>query len=171
MSDGNLILGLDPSSTVIGWAAVRRDRSLVQAGRITPPSDSAGSWSRVTAMADDLLNLLVELRPAVVLIEWTKGKVNIRRNAGLGAGLAVYGCGVGSAGITCRWYATACECEVHAILENDWTRGVPKAARRLSVASRYPSYAAAMADDPGGDISDAIGLADWWLTETLFGRI
>jgi len=164
---GHLLLGLDPSSTVIGYAVMASGGSLVEAGLITPARPSDPSFERVIAMGDDLLSLLDRWRPAVILIEWTKGKVG-RRHGGFGAGLAVYGCGVGSAAAFAVLWSRRRPCEVVPVLENTWTRGVPKAERQRGIAAEYPAYAAQMADDPGGDVSDAIGLCDWWRRENLF---
>ena len=158
------VLALDPSSTIVGYAALRRNASLIEAGVITPPSRAEVSYDRVMSMCDDLEQLLERIQPSVVLVEWTRGKVGQRRHGGLGAGLAVYGTGVGAIGRTAALYARGRpDCEVVYVLENDWTRGVPKDARQAALRSLVPEYAAV--DDPGGDIADAIGLARWWLLE------
>jgi hypothetical protein len=160
-----IILGLDPSSTCIGYGALSGSGSLIEAGVIRPPSISAPSFERILAMHDDLVTLLDHLRPGIVLVEWTKGKVG-KRHGGLGAGLAVYGCGVGAVGITARqWASGHSGVQVHAVLENTWTRGVPKRERQLAIATEYPSYAEFLHEDIGGDIADGIGLAAWWLAE------
>ena len=141
----------------------------MQAGVILPDSAKDGSFDRDMVMADEVEALLERERPAVILVEWTKGKVNINRHKGHGAGLAVYGTGVGSVGRQCwLWSRERPDVQVHAINENDWTRGVPKGQRQLAIASMYPEYAPHLAADTGGDISDAIGLAAWWLREGLF---
>jgi hypothetical protein len=161
----NTILSLDPSSTVCGYAVLRRDKRLMMHGLITPACRSDGSYDRVMGMADDLGSLLDEVRPGVVLVEWTKGKVG-RRHGGLGAGLAVYGCGVGGlAREAYRWCRGHAGSELVPVLENDWTRGQSKEARTLAVAGLYPQYRPG--DDPGGDAADAIGLAVWWLRERM----
>lgn len=165
------IVGLDPSSSVIGYAAMDRMRTLIDVGLITPVNGSDGSWDRIMQMHLDLLRLLDSLRPAVILVEWTKGKVNERRHGGLGAGLAVYGCGVGAAALAAvTWASDHGPCEVLPILENDWTRGQPKRDRQLAIASDYPQYAGHLAEDAGGDMSDAIGLCDWWLKEQMISQ-
>lgn len=163
-----IVLALDPSSTVVGYAVLRSPGELVEAASILPNSRSDDSFHRCLVMSEELLGILDRIRPSVILIEWTKGKVNVHRHGGLGAGLAVYGCGVGwMAANAYAWTKLWPACEVHAVLENDWTRGVPKARRQLAVASAYPEYAAHLAEDSGGDIADAIGLADWWLREQV----
>lgn len=165
MKPGGIILGLDPSSTCIGYGALTRTGHLYDVGIITPGDRRDGSWDRIIAMHADLVTLLDSLRPDSILVEWTRGKVG-QRHKGLGAGLAVYGCGVGAVGIAVyQWAMSHADCEVQAICENDWTRGVPKASRQLAVASLYPAYAEHISEDPGGDIADAIGLVDWWIRE------
>ena len=167
-----LVLGLDPSSTAIGYGVLTLDGRFVEAGLIEPKPKSAGSWVRDMQMTDDVEMLLARLTPAVVLIEWTKGKVNKNRHRGRGAGLAVYGTGVGSVGRQCwLWARGQRGVTIEAVLENDWTRGVPKDKRQLAVAAGYPQYAPHLAGDKGGDIADAIGMVDWWLRENLFGRL
>jgi len=179
-SSGGIIVGLDPSSSVIGYAAMDRRRTLIDVGLVTPGKSSDGSWDRIMQMCRcDLVRLLDSLHPTVILVEWTKGKVNERRHSGLGAGLAVYGCGVGAAAMAAvAWSADhVCAecfewrgCEVLPILENDWTRGQRKKDRQLAIASAYPQYAGHLADDAGGDMSDAIGLCDWWITEQMAAK-
>jgi hypothetical protein len=85
----------------------------------------------------------------------------------------VYGCGVGAVGLTAwQWGRAHAGCQVHAVLENDWTRGVPKGQRQLALATLYPVYAEHLAEDPGGDMADGLGLADWWLrTRRAEGRL
>lgn len=108
------------------------------------------------------------------LIEWTKGKVG-KRHHGSGAGLAVYGCGVGAIATECEHWCRLRrprgnpDYVVIPVLENDWTRGVNKEVRQIAIAAEYPDYH--ISDDPGGDAADAIGLARWWMKEKrLFGK-
>jgi hypothetical protein len=165
MNSGGAILGLDPSSTCIGHGALSVSRQVVEAGIIRPAQRTDPSWDRIMGMYHDLLTLFEQVRPGVILVEWTKGKVGAR-HGGLGAGLAVYGCGVGAAGLAAyQWGLSHPDCRVEPIHENDWTRGVPKQARQLAIASLYPEYAEHLSEDPGGDMADGLGLADWYLRE------
>ncbi len=156
----DIIVALDPSSTIVGYAAMTPYGILIEAGLITPADQSAGSYDRINSLCLQVRRLLGQIRPAYCLIEWTKGKVG-KRHHGLGAGLAVYGCGVGAVAATCRQWAEGQGAQVHAIIENDWTRGVPKRVRQLAIASEYTAYR--IGQDPGGDAADAIGLACWWI--------
>lgn len=155
------IVSLDPSSTVVGFAVMGFDKRLIEAGPITPAAPSAGSYERIVSLRGQLRTVLESVGPATILIEWTTGKVG-KRHYGNGAGLAVYGCGVGAIATECEHYGESRgDCEVVPVLENDWTRGVPKRDRQYAVATEYRAYL--IADDPGGDVADAIGLALWWL--------
>lgn len=117
------------------------------------------------AMYADLVNLFGQLAPVGIIVEWSKGKVG-HRHGGLGAGLAVYGCGVGAAGLAAHlWGQAHPRCTIAPVLENDWTRRVPKRDRQLALATTYPAYAEHLAEDPGGDIADGIGIAEWWIKE------
>ena len=155
-----LILSLDPSSTIVGFAFMRFDGGLVRAGVIEPVKRAEPSYRRILSMRKDLRFILNEYCPDTILVEWTKGKVGGRHH-GCGAGLAVYGCGVGAIATEADHWAETNDSTVKAILENDWTRGVPKNTRRIAVASLYQEYK--IGGDPGGDIADAIGMAVWWL--------
>lgn len=147
----------------MGFAVLTYAKQLIEGGLITPAVPKDWSRPRIVSLCDDLRSQLEVSRPTTILVEWPSGKVG-KRHHGYGAGLSVYGCGVGGIEAECRHYSkTVHGCEVIPILENDWTRGVPKRDRQLAVASEYPAYR--IADDPGADVSDAIGLALWWLKQ------
>ena len=134
---------------------------------MAPEQPRTPSYDRIFAMSDDLWQLLDVVRPGTVLVEWTKGKVGKRRHKGRGAGLAVYGAGVGGLGVAARYWIQSkqADCDLVPILENTWTRGVCKEDRICAVAQQFPSYDPAQ--DPGGDMGDAIGLAWYWLKQRL----
>ncbi|MCK9570135.1 hypothetical protein M0R72_14420 [Candidatus Pacearchaeota archaeon] len=162
----SIILGLDPSSTVIGYGALTAGGQFVEGAIILPDSRGDGSFDRIIAMHGELVRLFERLRPSILLVEWTRGKVNTNRHGGLGAGLAVYGCGVGAAALAAwQWSQGHPECRMAAVCENDWTRGVPKKDRQLAIAAAHPEYGAHLGEDGGGDIADGIGLAAWWIQE------
>jgi hypothetical protein len=161
-----LVLGLDPSSTICGYAAMGSRREVVSVGWLKPGCRDDNSFERDMAMCDDLVTLLEELRPTTILIEWPKGKVHEGRHHGRGAGLAVYGTGVGAiARQAVVWARSGGGCDVVPILDTVWTRGIPKVERQRAIACEVPEYAPHMGEDPGGDMSDAIGLCLWWLAE------
>lgn len=164
LNQAGMILGFDPSSMVVGYGAIHGGH-LVEAGLITPESPRAASYDRVMGLCDDVETLLDRLGPAVVLIEWTKGKVG-QRHQGHGAGLAVYGTGVGAVALQCRlWARGRRDVTVEPVCENEWTRGVPKRTRAAAIEQLYPELAGVT--DPGLDIHDAVGLAEWWRRRQL----
>ncbi len=176
--DGRVVLALDPSSTVVGYGVVTMGRELIEAGLCEPEDRHAASYERVMDLCDDVERLCTRILPAVVLVEWTKGKVG-QRHHGHGAGLAVYGAGVGAVTDRVRLWCRGRQVDwgvqlgppkipkptMEAICENTWTRGVPKATRAMAIRQLYPALSAA--EDPGMDMHDAVGLADWWLRNRL----
>jgi len=162
-TNNNYILGLDPSSTVCGFA-VKDDLRLVEAGLLIPDKNQQ-SFFRIRQMRLDLIILLEKFRPGIVLVEWTKGKVNISRHKGCGAGLAVYGAGMSGIATQADIWCQENNSMIIPILENVWTRGVVKRARQAAVTSQYREYQTGK--DPGGDIADAIGIIDYWQKENL----
>lgn len=163
----NALLALDPSSTAIGWAHMTLTGRLIGGGIIRPESQGT-AYERIVYMNSALLTLLEYVKPPTILVEWTAGKVAGRlKSRARGAGLAIYGIGVGAATMTCHWYThKRFEIEIVnivAIAENYWTRGVPKKERQAAISLQHTEYKASR--DPGGDLADAIGLAQWWLQE------
>jgi hypothetical protein len=163
------ILAIDPSSSATGWALLDLAGRIIEGGIIKPDKLRAEPQFRIKSMAEDFRQLLNEFEPGIILIEITSGKVGINRNKGAGAGLGVYGMAVGY-----FWALTDCwfrqlpaeqqgQTEVVVVKENDWTRGVPKEDRIAAFACEFPAYNPA--DDPGGDVADAIGLGQWYIRE------
>lgn len=170
------LLSLDPSSTTTGWAVLTGlDREdLVEAGVVTPDDDKAAAMVRTRSMTPQVLGLIDEHKPNVILVESTSGKVNKKRHKGAGAGLATYGMAVGFMLASIEWYTGDCQPlpAIHAITENTWTRSVPKRSRAEAMAYRYAGYARAVAAglDKDRDAADAIGLAVWWFTERMVAK-
>lgn len=161
------ILALDPSSTATGYAVLRDDGSLADAGLLKPDRTRDDANTRIAAMHRALIEVLKEHTPAHVVVEDTSGKVGHRGRArGMnGAGMAIHGKAVGYfiCAVKAAGYVPEC------VLENVWTRQVPKAVRQSRVAVAFPAYAGV--SDPGGDVADAIGLADWWRTNQQPARV
>jgi hypothetical protein len=164
-------LSIDPSSTRTGWAQFV-DGVLQQAGYFKTKK-SQPALVRIADQAADLVFMVQEFQPDVVVLEETSGKVARHKRASHGAGLSVYGMAVGA-----LWYATWTAVQncgvvvsgqpprrVRTVLENVWTRRIPKRVRQRRIAMRYPSYAAQVAKDSGGDVADAIGIGEYWLAK------
>ena len=148
------ILAIDPSLTCTGWAVVAGER-LIECGRILL---GRGSTAR---RAHTLYRRLAQIclgfsPPHYVVIEVPSGKV-ARRMGGIGAGLTTYGMAVGA---TIVAVCASCKGGAYSVIcmDESWTRGIPKFRRQTQIAALYPGYAGGPLD-PGGDMSDAIGLA------------
>jgi len=67
------VLGLDISSATIGWAILNMESggvSLFEYGHISPPKSKAGSLTyRANSAFDDVLDLLAEKKPEIVVVE------------------------------------------------------------------------------------------------------
>jgi len=167
----DLIFSLDPGSKKTGWAVMGARKQLIQAGLLLPDKQSTAPEFRIHRMCEDLRNLLDEVQPAVILIEWTSGKVGKKRHGGQGAGLAIYGISVGSLWREVLAWRRALpaeqqlEVKVELILENTWCRSVTKRKRIDAVSMAFPQYNPEK--DRGGDIADAIGLNVWYQRERL----
>ena len=165
----DLIFTLDPGSLRTGFACLTMEGQLREAGLLLPDKREAASEFRIGAMCGDLRELLEKWGPAVVVIEWTSGKVNTSRHKGAGAGLAVHGAATGALWRECEAWRRSLPAAmqgrtmIELVRENQWARGTPKAARQAAVAQEFPQYNPA--DDPGMDISDALALDRWWLRE------
>lgn len=159
------LLSLDPSSTVTGYA-VLDGVILLDAGRILPVRQKDPPNSRIDAMISELLTLVREQQPEAIVIEDTSGKVS-GRHGGRGAGLAIYGKAVGEV----RRAMKQTGIDVFMVLENDWTRGMGKKIDRQRWCEAAYSKQYRAADDPGGDVADAIKLGRWWLEARKLKRI
>jgi len=165
----NLVFSLDPGSICSGWAVMDRNERLIEAGVLTPGKTGLASQIRIARMCEDLLQLLSEWQPGVVIVEWTSGKVVRSRHKGHGAGLAVHGAATGA-----LWQAAESwrrslpagqqsETQILLITENLWTNGMPKGDRLAGIAAVFTRYNSKQ--DRTGDIGDAIGLALWHIQE------
>ena len=164
-----LILSLDPSSKRSGWAALTLDGQLLEAGVLTPDKARVASERRIGAMCRDLEELLDQIRPTIIVIEWPSGHVGANRHKGGGAGLSVYGAAVGGLWREAEAWKRAQPADdqarilIQLVTETQWTAGIPKGRRQAAMACEYPTYDPEL--DPGGDVSDALGLGLWWCRE------
>ena len=165
----DLILALDPGSICSGWAVMDRSERLIEAGILTPDKTGLASQFRIARMCEDLIQLLAEWEPGMVVIEWTSGKVVRSRHKGHGAGLAVHGAATGALWQAAEAWRRALpaeqqnETQILLITENLWTGGVPKRDRLDGIAAVFNQYNPK--NDKTGDMGDAIGLALWHIKE------
>ena len=161
------IATVDPSSTLTGWALGDERGRLLDGGLLSPKA-AATAPLRIDQMCDDLVELLDQLIPDVVVIEWTSGHVG-KRHGGRGAGLPTYGTAVGALGCDARRWCQRTERHFIRVDENDWTDGVKKKNRQAVISAMFPQYDPSM--DGGGDVSDAIGLMVWYSRQWLLDQI
>jgi len=128
----------------------------VTAGLLRPNKTKDDANRRIEVMGAELAALIRDVRPAVIVVEDTSGKVGHNRHGGGGAGLAIYGKAIGYMTAV----ANASGFPVAMVKENDWTRGTPKAIRTARVKQWVRNYDESK--DPGGDMADAIGLGKWY---------
>ncbi|HRS29370.1 MAG TPA: hypothetical protein P5255_14015 [Phycisphaerae bacterium] len=155
------VLGLDPSATRTGFALMRDASTIIDMGCVVPDRQADTPLRRLESQILALEALIQAARPTVAVIEVTSGHV-AKRHGGGGAGLAIYGGAVGGIYIATWLWMGRNGGRVEGVLENVWTRGVPKRQRRGHMAMTYPAYRRIAERDKGGDIADALGLCHWW---------
>lgn len=156
---GAVVLSLDVSSSVTGWAIGEAGKMLpgniIDFGLIKPPS-GWDSIRRADFMLVKLAAIVHRFQPDEVVMEWQSHKATGMRVQGLST--------LGQAQGAIRSYLATTH-RVVAISERAWTkiggRNAKKEARSEVVKVSVPSYAEKASDpkfDPGLDIADAIGL-------------
>jgi hypothetical protein len=166
---GVFIVSLDPSSTCTGYAVMETAHPvprMIEAGRFRGKSKSSPE-ARVLAMRGDLLALLEEARPQVVLVEMPLEKQH-SRTEGKRSGMAVWAGAAWAIWMAAYDWAEARNLEedgipgrrVVPVSNTEWTRGMSKQARRALVLATYPNID--LTADTGGDTSDAIAMLLRW---------
>ncbi|MBL4701594.1 MAG: hypothetical protein JKX85_10095 [Phycisphaeraceae bacterium] len=148
-----ILLTLDPSSTVIGYCISTGPGRLLDAGKIK--SSKSDAYARLSIMMPDLIKLIEQHKPDAALVETPAPQQGQRKAT---SGQAIYGVAVGMVLNELQRRGIA----VHRTRADEWTNRVPKLSRQRWIAQRYRGHGYAIKDDKGGDVSDAIGLADWW---------
>lgn len=154
------LLGLDPSSTRTGYSGFSQSGELVDCGLIKPEKASADAIGRISSMVVELMELLVEWMPEVVIVEVPSGKVGSGERRGAGSRLCVYGLAVGAMWQTCVNAPGVPIVDV--VDERTWTKSVAKPERQKRIAVEFPRYREVMDKDGGMDVSDAIGIGLYW---------
>lgn len=160
---GAVLLALDVSSSVTGWAVGRiRDGEIPEIldfGVIKPPS-SWDSVRRTDCMILKISKILEDHQVSHVCCEWQSHKHTGRRVQGLATLGQAQGAIRASLAMTHR---------VETISEREWVRVkgrcLKKEARAEHVRQTVPSYAARVAEDPkfdpGLDCADSLGILLW----------
>lgn len=174
-----IVMGLDPSSTIIGYAVLGglEPGDLIAAGLLHPSlarellghmptwqrdyllGAHLPAYRRTLSMIGDVTGLICEYAPARIVVEIPSGKFGTGAKRGARGSLTTYGM---AAGMVVQAVADQAGDRCIPVDERTWTAGGGnKEQRQLGISLVYqPRYKAA--DDQGGDVSDAIGLARWW---------
>jgi len=149
------VIGIDPSSTCTGVAVVDGPPGapVFVAGDLLRPSASLGYVERVTEMVSDVLALVAEFPPVMVVVEMPDGKRHGRMGKANMASLAIYGAAAGAI----FGALLAKGVPVRAVFVNESSRGMPKRERQRIVAATFPNYRDDK--DKGMDVSDAAFIA------------
>ena len=157
------VAAFDPGSIVTGYSIMTAPDQIIEAGYLKGVRADDEPIDRIVIMCKELKRLIAEHKPTDIVVEITSGKVGARHKGG-GAGLGVHGMATGA--IFMEAFHSQCP-EQYAVTENEWTRGVPKRKRQRLIAMQFPEYKAMLAKDTGGDVSDAIGLGQWWFAHRM----
>ena len=148
-----LLLTIDPSSTAIGYCISTGPGKLIEFGKITGKGEAMLRLE--IHMLPDLLKIIETHKPDTALVETPAPQQGQRKAT---RGQATYGVAVGMvlrdlhhAGI-----------ETQRTRADQWTNGVAKVRRQDWIEQKYANIGYTRKGDSGGDISDAIGLSDWW---------
>lgn len=153
-----MILAIDPSSSAIGFAGMTSARHLDHVGVITPDKSKAPVLDRLPGMLDELLAVVVELAPKVIVIEMPQKHAK-KHGGHSGASLAFYGWACGAVWQMCRTLTYRMDLRVVAVGSGTWSK-TSKEMRALGVRSEFKQLA--KLKDSGMDASDAVALAQWW---------
>ncbi len=159
------VMGIDPSSTIIGVSLADEQGKLLSGMLIKPSSSELDNISRVFDMAHELKETLNIWRPEYIAIETPATHVAGRIKKA--TGMAIYGFGAGVASwVAHSWMETQGDLRKLKCYEAQrWTRGKPKKDRAQLLAIRCRLYKRVMSDDPGYDVAEAIQLAEICLKE------
>lgn len=166
------ILGVDPSSTLTGYAVLNLDGKLIDAGLLKPDKTSAPALDRVDSMLTGLDELLREHKPEWTILELPSGHVHGKfQKTNMGV-LAILGMAVGKfhERLRAAQQGTNAGMTLVTVSANDWTGGVKKAKRQASIALQFKRQYK-IGDDKGADCADAIGLCQWYIEQLRLGGV
>lgn len=176
------VLGIDPSSTAIGYGLLAglEPEDLLDAGVIRPSAstrelhrqypalaawldrEDLAAYRRIANATREIQELISEHRPVWVLVEVPSGLIGTGAKRGARGALTIYGV---AAGVI---FETARSCHdpdrVLPVTERAWTHGQGDKDRRQTAIWATYRGRYRMQLDRGGDAADAIGLCRWWLT-------
>jgi|GEM_PF-1411600 len=177
-----LVLGIDPSSNAVGYALLcgLEQNDIVEAGIIKPSlrnsqvkhqcpevddwikCDELKAFRRIIALVHDLENLMSGHKPTKVVIEIPSGKIGTGAKLGARGALTTYGFAAGV-----LYSAASYHHRQHGwpipVTERQWTAGSGNKKKRQQALALFYGGRYDPQQDKGGDASDAIGIARWWL--------
>ena len=159
----DVIIGIDPSLTCTGIAAIDARGAVLECGRIKSARQHEGRKLdeiersiSIAKQCDDFVREFPLVAIRAVVIETAARQVRGPRRARQGQ--AYYGQAVG---VILAWMVCQ-QWPVDWVSVETWTRGKPKADRAAWVQQ---VCGVDLSADAGHDVSDAIGVALWWQTE------
>ncbi len=163
------IFAIDPSIRVTGVVVMEGDDrpQRLYTDRWLPPRKK-DLVTRLSYLADRWLELREEwdTDPMCPVVIEVPGGHQYAYAEGGGGKLAIYGCAVG---YLLRELYLDLDRHIVTVTSDEWIRGKPKKQRQAEIAMLYPDSYDPEAD-PGGDVSDAIGLCLWWQAEQKLKR-
>ena len=169
------LLSLDPSSTATGYAVMTDRQTVVDCGLLTPFNRGAHAIDRAACICDTLEKLFADVRPNHTIIEVPSAHLSWQARKHGAEGVTLYAFAAGAQHEMIRRcvksHNARCQPKLKAqttlwrVDEREWTKGVPKAKRAAATRlefSHIRGLDAALADDKGGDVADAIGIAVYW---------
>lgn len=165
-----ILLTIDPSSTSCGYAVLSDHRTLIECGRVTPDAALPTPY-RLTRMAIELVEVMQEHRPDIVLIEIPADQAPHGKFGARGQALYGSACGI----IYDRILIARGDVpdSIETIQSDKWKRMVYRsksdktkgAERARKLRAVFPSYDPKR--DPKQDIADAIELGMQWFGKQM----
>lgn len=157
-------MALDPSSTKTGYAVGIGigARNLIEAGLFVPDSAKLAHL-RAKEMAMDAVGMAKEHSVSTIVIERPSPQAPAGKKGARGQ--ATYGEAVGIVEAHC-WLLFP-GLQVDSVRADVWKNRVNKKRLQQCIAHEFPKYD--IANDPDGDVSDAIGLMQWWFQQQRIG--
>lgn len=169
VSVGETVLALDVSSSCVGYALMRAglEPDAIDFGLITPPS-GLDVVRRSLSLAEQAVQLVKATEPNLVIIETTSGYTYRSDRSSSLASLAF-----AQGSVHDRVFvAVSPDIRVETVSELEWTK--PAKGARLSKEERseairraFPEYDAEAESDPGFDIADSLGIAQWRISSSI----
>lgn len=168
------VVGLDPSATCCGAAALDARGGILGLRAIKPPSKAADVQARIWEIVKGARAFLDEHQPRRVVVE-TPGNMGIPGQARGVGNLLLYAQAVGAVVCMARhwaegWAKVGWPAEVHTADVGAWTAHLPpgrkqKDKRAAELLLIDPAYAAWVAGhgDKGMDVADAVQLGRWMM--------